>query len=725
MPQGISVAAARWLQTGKSVLTLSLSIALAITGSGAWLNPPARAEIVKVGYGSEDLPALSEADQARLDALQSVRIPLLLSNVSPDGKTVVVATTGRINSEDWQVQFLDLTTGELSDSIALGSEVLSPDLPIQWVNNDVLRFVQQGFLGPWEIVTINRKTQIVSHTSVYPTETEEGEILGMAPDFSKFVIRVFEEAEDVVYMVFLPSLDRVEVARLPEGFSIQPPSWSADGDQVVLVTSAKEERDLYERTPFSPNFGDPVVQDALGRLSPDENLFRQRNEVRVFDFTQEQPLQFELKATDGNGDAFANAAFSPDGKTLMVKMYKPSHPEGREHPTYVFPSTAYYRFYDLQGNLLNTLEDASLSGPFESQGKFIDNQRVLFLATVGLNRPFFVYDLAAQTLQPLSLPPGTADLESWQATPNGQTLIYTFSSVTQPPELFTLSLEGSGSPQQLTSLNQAVAEANRVQAQEVSFSTRNGPRQGILIQPAGQAFPPKAAPIVFWQQGGPGFSMVNEFAVEVEMPLNLLPNFGVAVLSVPLSGREGFGPEFYQLQADGQNFGQADILEGVDIVSQLVGNGWTTARQVGVTGCSYGGYYASQMIARFPNTFAASNPQCSLLDTLVEWQLGYSSLLSYLAGTTPMEDPTLYQQMSPLYNAQRIRTPTMLFHGSDDFLNIDVVRNFHDVIAANDTSVMLYEFEGMGHSLHDLGYQRIAAQLQVNFFRRHLSGQPR
>ncbi|MBD2260413.1 S9 family peptidase [Pseudanabaena sp. FACHB-2040] len=696
---------------------------MALTGSGAWLNPPAKAEIVKVGYESEDLPTLTEAEQARLDTLQSVRMPLLLSNVSPDGKTVVVATTGRINSEDWQVQFLDLATGELSDSIALGQEVLSPDLPIQWVNNDVLRFVQQGFLGPWEIVTINRKTQIVSHTSVYPTETEEGEILGMAPDFSKFVIRVFEEAEDVVYMVFLPSLDRVEVARLPEGFNIQPPSWSADGDQVVLVTSAKEERDLYERTPFSPNFGDPVVQDALGRLSPDENLFRQRNEVRVFDFTQEQPLQFELKATDGSGDAFANAAFSPDGKTLMVKMYKPSQPEGREHPTYVFPNTAYYRFYDLQGNLLNTLEEPSLSGPFESQGKFIDNQRVLFLATVGLNRPFFVYDLATQTLQPLSLPPGAVDLESWQVTSDGQTLLYSFSSVTQPPELFTLSLDGSESPQQLTDLNQTVAEANRVQMQEVSFSTRNGPRQGILIQPAGQAFPPQAVPIVFWQQGGPGFSMVNEFAVEVEMPLNLLPNFGVTVLSVPLSGREGFGSEFYQLQADGQNFGRADILEGVDIVSQLTGNGWTTARKVGVTGCSYGGYYASQMIARFPNTFAASNPQCSLLDTLVEWQLGYSSLLSYLAGTTPMEDPGLYQQMSPLYNAQRIRTPTMLFHGSDDFLNIDVVRNFHDVIAANDTSVMLYEFEGMGHSLADLGYQRIAAQLQVNFFRRHLAGQ--
>lgn len=719
MPKGISVAATRWARL--------VSIALALMSTGVSLAVPGRAEIIKIGYESylsDELPTLSETEQAAIDTLQSVRQPVILSNVSPDGKTVVVASAGRINPDDWQVQFLDLTTGELSDSLSLGYEVISPDLPIQWVNNDVLRFVQQGFLGPWEIVTINRKTEIVSHTSVYPTEEEEGEILGMAPDFSKFVIRVFEESEDVVYMVFLPSLDRIEVARLPEGFDIQPPSWSADGRQVVLVTSSNEERDLYERTPFTPNYGDPVVQDALGQLPADENIFRQRNEIKVYDFSQDEPLQFELKAVDGNGDSFANAAFSPDGKTIMVKMYRPSQLEGREHPTYVFPDSAYYRFYDLRGNLLSTLEDPALSGPTESTGKFIDDGRVLFLATVGLNRHFFVYDLADQTLEPLPLPPGSADLESWQITPDGEDLIYTFSSVLQPPELFMLPLDGTEPPEQLTEINQTVAAANQVQVNEVTFSTRNGPRSGLLIQPAGQAFPPQQVPIVFWQQGGPGFSMANEFAVEVEMPLNLLPNFGIAVLSVPLSGREGFGPDFYRLQADGQNFGRSDILEGTDIAAEIVGDRWTTSRQLGLTGCSYGGYYTSQMISRFPGIFAAANPQCSLLDTFVEWQLGYSSLLSYLAGTTPMEEPTLYQQMSPLYNAGRIRTPTMLFHGSDDFLSIDVVRNFHDVIEANGTAVTLYEFEGIGHSLYDLGYQRIAAQLQVVFFREHLNRQP-
>lgn len=714
MPPGISAAIARHVKPLIATFVLSGTTLIGIASS--------QAEIIKVDYGSEDLPQLSESDQEKIDTLFGTQLPTIVSSVSPDGRTLVVATFGRINTDSFLVQFLDLRTGELIDSLALEYEVYSPELPIRWVNNDVVRFVQEGVFGPWEIVTINRKTQIVSRTTVYPTEAEEGEILGVAPDFSKFVIRVFEEEEDVVYMVFLPSLDRIEVARLPEGFEIQPPSWSEDGDQVVLVTSSTEERSLYDRTPFSPSFADPVTQDALGRMVPEDNVFRDRNEVKVFDFNQKEPLKYELKASEDEvGSLFANAAISPDGSTVMVKMYNPAQVEGRENPSYLFPQSAYYRFYDLEGNLTATVDDPALSGPLESQGDFVDDDTALFTATVGTNRQFFVYELVDQSLRSLPLPPGSVDLSDWEVTPDGQTLIYGFSSVTQPPELFTLPLDGSAPPTQLTDINADVATANQVRVDAVTFPTHDGDRSGFLVQPAGAAFPPQDEPIVFWQQGGPGFSMANEFAVEVEMPLNLLPNFGIPVLVVPLAGREGFGEEFYRLQADNDNFGQIDILEGADIVGDLVSQGWTTRQQIGVTGCSYGGYYTSQAIARFPGLFAAANPQCSLLDTFTEWQLGYSSLLSYLVGKTPMEAPEHYQYLSPLYNADQITTPTMLFHGSDDFLQIDVARNFHDVIDAQGTPVTLYEFQGVGHSIYDPEFQRIAAQLQIDFFRKYLT----
>lgn len=697
-----------------------LQLALGLLTGLAIASTPATAEIVDVGYDNGELPTLEEAEQAKLDTLQTTRLPVILSDVSPDKSRLVVATIDRLSQVDWQVKFLNLNTGELEDSLALDYEVFSPTIPIQWVDNDTIRFVQESDFGPWEIVSLNRETGIVSHTNVYPTETESGEILGAAPDLSRFALRVYEEEEDVIYLVSLRSLDRIEVARLPEGMEIQPPSWSADGSRVVLVTSSIEERKLYERTPYSPTLSDPVNQDALGRTPPGDNMFLEQSALKVYDLATLEPLKLELDAVDGEGHVLAEAAMSPEGERLLVKYLEPGQVEGRQHPTYLYPQGSYYRIYDLEGNLIDTVTDPVLSGPMENSGEFIDDDTIIFHATVGTNRHLYTYEIGSGELQALPIPPGSVDFESWQISEDGQTLVFAFSSITQPPEVFSMPLDGSAPPIKLTDINAEVAAINAVQVNPVSFATGNGSREGFLIQPAGEPFPPQNEPIVFWQQGGPGFSMTNEFAIEVEMPFNLLPNFGVSVLSVPLAGREGFGPDLYRLQADNGNFGQVDIIEGVEIVSQLVSRGWSTHDQVGVTGCSYGGYYAAQAIARFPDVFAAANPQCSLLDAFTEWQLGYSSLLSYLTGLTPMEAPEVYQNISPLYSAGEIATPTMIFHGSEDFLQVDMARNFHDVIEDNDVPVTMYEFQGIGHSIFDVGLQRVAAQLQVDFFRENL-----
>ncbi|MBE9139363.1 S9 family peptidase [Nodosilinea sp. LEGE 07088] len=702
---------------GRLLRSLCLSVASAAAVLAA---APASGEIVPVGFDGLELPPLADSDQARLEALLEVQQPEVLSTLSPDGATLVVAISDRNLPEDRSLHFLNIRTGELSDALALQYDLVTPDLPLRWVDNDTLRYVQQDAYGPWEIITVNRVTEIASRTQVYPTQPEDGEVLGMAPDFSKFALRVYGEDEDIVYIVFLPSLRRLEVARLPGDLEIQPPAWSDSGAQVALVTASGEERRLYDRTPYSPSLGSAVIQDALGRRDRADNPFYQHSAVRVFDFTQPEPLRLELTAPEQSGDTFGGASLSPDGQQLLIKRLRPSLVAGRSHASYGFPESAYYQLVDLEGTVLKTITADPLRGPMESAGQFLGRDRLLFWATAGINRHLHVYNLGDDSLTPLPLPTGSVDAASLVASRDGNTVVYGFSSVTQPPELFAIALDGETPPRSLTNFNATVAENNRVRMDPVSFTTSHGNRQGFLVQPAGSAFPPEQVPIVLWQQGGPGFSMANEFATEVEMPLNLLPNFGLAVLVVPLSGREGFGPDFYRALANPDNFGQVDIQEGAEIIGQMIQQGWTTTAQIGVTGCSYGGYYTAQLVTQFPRLVAAANPQCSLLDTLTEWQLGYSSLLSYLMGQTPMEAPAAYQRSSPLYNAQNIRTPMLLFHGAEDFLQIDVARNFHDVIDMNGVPVTLYEFEGVGHSLYGSGYQPLAAQLQIEFFRQYL-----
>ena len=697
-----------------------------------------QAAIVTVGFEADpDLPTLPEAEQERLEALQSVQRPQILSTLSPDGTTLLVALAQPLSPDQLTLHFLDLRTGDLTEAMELQSAVVNPAGLVRWVDNDTLRFLQQDLFGPWEIVTLNRATGIVSRTQVAPVGEEAGELLGVSPDFSRLAIRVYEDEEDVIFLVSLETLQRLEVARLPQDFALQPPTWSANGQHMALVAAAMDAQQIYDRSPSSPSFASTAVQDALGRTPPEDNPFRQHNWVRVFDLSRPDPLQVELRADQGNGDGFAEAHFSPDGRRLLIKRHRPAYLAGRPHPTYLFPDSAYYQVYDPDGTLLHTIDEPVLQGPQESHGWFLGQNQLLFWAAVGHNRPLWVYDLtpalipdrtlalsadpSPTRLRPLPLPPGSVDPSALAISPSGDTIVYGFSSVTQRPELFRLRPNTPAPPEPLTQINADLEDVNRVQYQPVQFATTNGPRQGFLVQPAGQAFPPQEVPLVFWQEGGPGFSMANQFATEVEAPLNLLPNFGIAVLVVPLTGREGFGPAFYRRQAEAQNFGHIDLTEGRDIIQQVVQRGWANANQIGVSGCSYGGYFAAQSLRQFPGLFAAANPQCSLLDTLTEWQLGYSALLSYLVGQAPMEDPVAYLAVSPLYGATAITTPTQMFHGTEDFLQIDVARNFHDSLETAGAPVTLYQFEGTGHGITDPQFQNLAAQLQIQFFRQYLT----
>jgi dipeptidyl aminopeptidase/acylaminoacyl peptidase len=112
--------------------------------------------------------------------------------------------------------------------------------------------------------------------------------------------------------------------------------------------------------------------------------------------------------------------------------------------------------------------------------------------------------------------------------------------------------------------------------------------------------------------------------------------------------------------------------------------------------------------------------QCSLLDLLQEWQFGYTRLMSYLMGVLPTIENAEYIQDSPYYNAPDVQAPLLIYHGSQDFLPIQIVSNFHDQLAALYRPVDYYRFEKAGHGLGRPDYQFIAGQQQILWFREQL-----
>lgn len=750
-----------------SIVMILAALVLSITPAAAstrLIDPTVEPEVI-----------LNEDEAQKLAALQSTAFPSILGDVSPDDSMIFTAT---YSPGGVALQFVNINDGSTVpvDDLALA---LGPLVNPGWLNERTLRYISlNDNLNP-VLVDIDSRTGAVSATEF----DLPGSPLSMSPNGARVLVVLIEETEDEA----LPEEGEPEVepgraklkllSREPFKLEVESPfnipikrSWldvnkpgqfeTGQSDLMISalrITLAAYDlntgiltplTDLPENSGFAsdpawtpdgsklsytrltfPNVGrsgtplsDWATQDGLGLLPPAENPLLQGSFVDTFDFNTGDYRPGALAAADGNGDIFSYAAWSPDGQTLMTRMDRPSRLAGRANPVYITTESSYLRFYDAALQPISSFDRVETSATFSTIPIWASNDELFIRAVYGLTYRIYYYNRVSGEFRQVSTEDGTYD--QVRTTRQSRLLVFNYASFQRPYDLYRLQWDGQALAG-LTFSNYEIGALNQVRADVVSFRLRSGAtRTGYLVQPAGAAFPPRNVPVVVWQEGGPGPAMTNSWGANVENPYNLLPNFGIAVLVMPLPGRLGWGPQFYNALADGRNFGQIDIDEQAEIVEQMIRLGYTSRGNVGIAGCSYGGYFATQSITRHPGLYSAANTQCTLLDMYSEFQFGYTPVVAYLEGRSPTVDPNEYAKDSPLFNASKVRVPTLMFHGTADFLPMQLVINFHDQIAANNVPVELLQFEGEGHGLGALTSQFVAGQEQIEWFRQYL-GAPR
>jgi dipeptidyl aminopeptidase/acylaminoacyl peptidase len=504
---------------------------------------------------------------------------------------------------------------------------------------------------------------------------------------------------------------------VPGGTALVAAGWSRDDSQLALlrVFTSVLTSGQYSGGQF---LNDLITKDALGELPPDRNPLLQGNGVDVFDFKSNTPRPNFLRAAASGGDSIFGVGWNSDNSALLVQRTRPSRLIGRANPIYFIGESAYVQFYSPDGQLTGTLDRPEVSDPTATP-YFVSNDEVLLQTTVETNQWLYYYNRTSGDFRRLST------LEGYHAFPQptraSRQVIYHFSSFGQAPEIFRQNWDGSA-PVALTNINAEVNQFGKVRYDPVSFTLANGQkRTGYLLQAANATFPPRNKRIIVWQEGGPPTGVWNQWGDIVERPFNLLPNNDFALLFVPLTGRYGYGVERYKALYQNKAFGSADIDEQAEIVRQMISQGWTSQGSVGITGCSYGGYFATQSSIRHPSLYSAVNAQCTLTDMFTEAQFDQTAAFFYIMGTSFTADPTYYKQVSPLFNASGVvRAPTLLFHGTEDFIPIRTAVNYHDQLQRNGIAINLMGFIGEGHGLAFAPNQLIAAQAQVEWFRQYL-----
>jgi dipeptidyl aminopeptidase/acylaminoacyl peptidase len=525
----------------------------------------------------------------------------------------------------------------------------------------------------------------------------------------------------LVWVVDLQTGDSREVARLTGNSAFKFASFSQDGGKLSLITEATSTdpmRDRFDGALMS----EEIYRDVTGNVPPAQNYVLQSNTLTVIDLGSGDTRT--LRAADGGGTVYASTSWSTDNQTLMVKVNQPGRARGRRYPQYTgqFQSGSSLRFYNTAMQEIRRLETSAISD-ITMQATFVSPDEVIIQNQYRLDRHPYYFNLRSGELRVIADRAGT--FATVVSTNRSREIVFAYSSFTDPVDLYRMRWDGTAFAR-LTWFNEEVRKLSRTKQYPVSFTLRDrSTHTGVLILPADVPFPPKNVPIVAWQEGGPTEVVQNNWFALVESPHALLPNFGFGLLVVPLYGRFGLGPERFNALADGTNYGQIDIDAQAEIVAQLRARGW--ARKVGIVGCSYGGYFVTQSLARHPTTYNAGHTMCSLVDLFTEWSRGYAALAPWFQGLPPAFALTEYQRDSPAYNAGRVRTPLLAFHGTDDFLPITVMQNFMLQVINNRVPAKMLKFQDADHgflrrtpSALSKAYELYGAQEQILWFRTYL-----
>lgn len=179
----------------------------------------------------------------------------------------------------------------------------------------------------------------------------------------------------------------------------------------------------------------------------------------------------------------------------------------------------------------------------------------------------------------------------------------------------------------------------------------------------------KKYPMIVYYYGG---TTPTARSIGAHYAYSLWASQGYVVYVVQPSGTIGYGQEFSarHLNAWGKRTSD-DIIEGVKKFCEE--HPYVNAKKIGCIGASYGGFMTMYLQTR-TDIFAAAVAHAGISDITSYWgegMWGYAYNAIAAAGSFPWKNKEIFVEQSPLFSADKVKTPILLCHGVSD-INVPV-----------------------------------------------------
>jgi dipeptidyl aminopeptidase/acylaminoacyl peptidase len=247
---------------------------------------------------------------------------------------------------------------------------------------------------------------------------------------------------------------------------------------------------------------------------------------------------------------------------------------------------------------------------------------------------------------------------------NGQQLAYVAEGAGSSPDIWMSSADFQN-PQRLTHINPQFDRYHFGEARLIAWSSVDGEElHGVLLLPS-EYVSGNRYPLIVWVYGGDTLSdHLDHFGLSGNGPFNLqmLATRGYAVL-LP-DAPQHLGTPMLDLAKT--------VLPGVD---KVISMGVADSGRLGVMGHSYGGYSVLSLIVQTAR-FRAALEADGMGDLIGSYgqmqrdgtasQTALTELGQGLMGGAPWQFRERYIENSPFYYLQRVETPLLIVHGSED-----------------------------------------------------------
>ncbi|PXY01780.1 S9 family peptidase [Marinifilum breve] len=333
----------------------------------------------------------------------------------------------------------------------------------------------------------------------------------------------------------------------------------------------------------------------------------------------------------------------------------------------------------------------------------------------------FSYDIASKEFTELN---SNSDVvRGFDLSENGKTLSYVACGISSPYKAFTYDIASKA--------NQVIANPEKDHLKNVMLGKNEDwnftKEDGTTI--IGRVYYPpnfdsnKKYPLIVNYYGG---TSPVERSFGGRYPLNMYAAMGYVVYLLQPSGATGFGQEFSARHQNNWGIITADeIINGTK--KFIKEHSFIDADKVGCIGASYGGF-TTQLLQTRTDIFAAAISHAGISDITSYWgegYWGYSYSMNATGKSFPWNRKDIYVDQSPLFNADKITTPMLLLHGSQD-TNVPLGESIqmYQALKLLGKDVEFVQVKGQDHLIQNYNKRILWNNTIFAYFAKYLKDQP-